>query len=207
MVTQPKQKAATCGVMPVTELDLTAESPLVDLGTLRPVVYLPPRQRVEKAKADGTCFDYQKHYGEPPPPWHVTDARGVSKEATITDFKGKWVLLTFWGMSCPVCLGDELPKLMKFYKEHQSQRDRFEVVAICIDYDGDLKTMADVDRALKPIVKNVWGGKTLPFPVMLDPTFKTWETFGIDGLGTTILIDPDGRMVEGDEKTLAEKLK
>ena len=39
-------------------------------------------------------------------------------------------------------------------------------------------------------MKNVWDGKTLPFPVLLDPTFKTWETFGIDGLGTTILIDP-----------------
>jgi cytochrome oxidase Cu insertion factor (SCO1/SenC/PrrC family) len=194
-------------VMPVTEMNLTAERSVVDLGTLRPVAYLLPHQRVEKAKANGTRYDYQKHYGEPPPPWHVTDAHGVSKEATIANFKGKWVLLTFWGMSCTVCLGDELPKLMKFYDEHQAQRDQFEIVAICIDYDGDLKTMADVDRALNPIVKNVWGGKTLPFPVMLDPSFKTWETYGIDGLGTTILIDPDGKMMEGNEKTLAEKLK
>lgn len=194
-------------VTPVTEMNLTTERPLVDLGILRPVAYLPPRARVAKAKADGTCFDYQRHYGDAPPPWHVVDARGVSKEATIADFKGKWVLLTFWGMSCSVCLGDELPKLMKFYEEHQAQHDQFEIVAICIDYDGDLQTMADVDRALKPIVKNVWGGKTLPFPVMLDPSFKTWETYGIDGLGTTILINPDGKMVEGDETMLATKLK
>ena len=66
---------------------------------------------------------------------------------------------------------------------------------------------ADVDKAIAPIVKNVWGGKQLPFPILFDPTFKTWETFGIDGLGTTILIDPEGKLVEGDEKTLAAKLR
>jgi hypothetical protein len=43
--------------------------------------------------------------------------------------------------------------------------------------------------------------------MMGDASFKRWETYGIDGLGTTILIDPDGRRVEGDEKTLAEILK
>ena len=42
--------------------------------------YLLPRTRVELAKSAGTCFDYQKHYGEPPPAWHITEARGVDKE-------------------------------------------------------------------------------------------------------------------------------
>ena len=194
-------------VKPSPILNLTADKPEVGLGTLRLAPYLLPRARVEQAKANGTCFDYKQHYGEPPPAWHITEARGVSKDVTISDFKGKWVLLTFWGLSCSVCLGDELPRLTKFYEEHQSQRDQFEIVSICIDYDGELKTLADVDRALEPIVKNVWGGKTLPFPILFDPSFKTWETFGIDGLGTTILIDPDGKLIEGDEKTLAEKLK
>ena len=96
---------------------------------------------------------------------------------------------------------------MKFYDDHKAQRDQFEIISICIDYDGELKTLADMDRALVPIVKNVWHGKALPFPVLLDPTFKTWETFGIDGLGTTILIDPEGNLAKGDETTLAEKLK
>ena len=38
-----------------------------------------------------------QHYGKAPPAWHVTDARGVDPEATLADFKGKWVLLEFWG--------------------------------------------------------------------------------------------------------------
>ena len=61
-------------------------------------------------------------------------------------------------------------------------------------------------KKLQPIVKNVWG-KQLPFPVLLDPTFKTWERYGLPGLGTVILIDPEGKLVEGDQSVLAEKLK
>jgi hypothetical protein len=38
------------------------------------------------------------------------------------------------------------------------------------------------------------------------PTFTTWERYGLPGMGTTILIDPEGRLVKGDETTLAEKL-
>jgi hypothetical protein len=37
-------------------------------------------------------------------------------------------------------------------------------------------------------------------------TFKTWERYGIEGLGTIVLINPDGRIVEGDESTLQEIL-
>jgi hypothetical protein len=38
-----------------------------------------------------------KHKGKAPPAWHVTDARGVTKDVKLADFKGKWVLMEFWG--------------------------------------------------------------------------------------------------------------
>lgn len=37
--------------------------------------------------------------------------------------------------------------------------------------------------------------------------FQAWERFGLPGLGTVILIDPDGKPVPGDESVLAEWLK
>jgi hypothetical protein len=46
----------------------------------------------------------------------------------------------------------------------------------------------------------------LPFPALLDPTFQTWERYGLPGLGTVLLIDPEGNLVKGDETVLAEKL-
>ena len=201
------QESNTIWLIPFKPLKLDGKQLDVDLGAVKLVRSLVPSARVEQAKAAGKCFDYKKHYGEPPPDWHITEARGVSKDVKISDYKGKWVLLAFWGRTCSVCLGTELPNLMKFYEEHQAQRDQFEILSICIDYEGELKALADVDKAIAPIVKNVWGGKQLPFPILFDPTFKTWETFGIDGLGTTILIDRNGNLIEGDEKTLAEKLK
>ena len=99
-----------------------------------------------------------------------------------------------------------MPKLMKFYEAHRDQRDQFQILAICIDEDGELQSIDDLDKKLRPIVEHVWG-RTLPFPVLLDPTFTTWERYGLPGLGTVVLIDPEGKLVKGDETDLAEKLK
>jgi thiol-disulfide isomerase/thioredoxin len=140
------------------------------------------------------------------PNWHITDARGVTKSVQPADFKGKWLLVDFWGFSCRPCMKTGVPKLIKFYEDHASQRDRFEIVAICLDPDGELKSMADVDRSLEPFVKHVWEGKTLPFPVLLDPSFETWQRYGLEGMGQVMLIDPEGRLIKGDETVLAEKL-
>jgi hypothetical protein len=62
------------------DMTLTADKPDVDLGTL-----------------DMPATVIAKHVGKAPPAWHVSDARGVKKEVQISDFKGKWVLMEFWG--------------------------------------------------------------------------------------------------------------
>jgi hypothetical protein len=38
-----------------------------------------------------------RHKGKAPPAWHVTDGRGVKKDVKLSDFKGKWVFVEFWG--------------------------------------------------------------------------------------------------------------
>jgi hypothetical protein len=193
-------------VVPDTEVVVTGKVPEIDVGVLHLSPFKPTiTARKERAKAAGTWGDYTRHYGEKLPQWHVVDARGVKKDVQIADFKGKWVLLDFWGLSCRPCLSRSMPKLMKFYEAHQAQRDQFEILAICIDEDGELQSIGDLDKKLRPIVEHVWG-RTLPFPVLLDPTFQTWERYGLPGLGTLLLIDPEGNLVKGDETVLAEKL-
>ena len=49
--------------------------------------------------------------------------------------------------------------------------------------------------------------KNLSFPVIIDGDGRTTGVYGITGWPTTLLIDPDGKMVKGgDEAMLREKL-
>ena len=194
-------------VVPDREILPTGEISEIDLGVLRLSPFKPRIQgRMERAKAAGTWGDYTKHYGEKPPRWHILDARGVPKDAQISNFKGKWLLVYFWGLDCPPCLKQGIPDLIRFFEEHQAQRDRFEILALCMDVEGEIESVADLDKRLEPIVKHVWG-KPLPFPVLLDPSFTTWERYGLPSFGILMLIDPQGNLVKGDESVLAEQLK
>jgi peroxiredoxin len=187
---------------------VTADRKEVDLGTLvlRPFVGL--QERIDRAKERGTWGNYKENFGRPPPRWHLTDAKGVATTAELSDFQGRWVILYFWSPRCAPCLGKQLPELMAFYEAHKAHRDRFEILAFCWDPSGTLQDITGLERELEPVKKAVWGGKELPFPVLLDNTFQTYERFGLEGSGVSnlLLIDPEGKLVEGDLKTLAEKL-
>jgi hypothetical protein len=191
----------------VAKLVLDGEQAEIDLGTLE----LKPSKSVvnlrKEAQTEGRWLPLEEQYGRPCPDWHATDARGIDKNAKPADFRGKWLLIEFWGLDCAPCLRTSLPKLTKFYEEHAHQRDQFAVVTICMDPEGDLKSIAEMDKALQPIVEHVWKGKQLALPVLLDPTFTTWERFGLRGMGDLVLVNPQGTIVPGDLKTLAEKLK
>ncbi len=191
---------------PFRPVTVTAGSHDVDAGQLELSPTRPGRyQRIQEARSKGTWRDVDrtKLYGQPAPRWNAVDARGIPKGAQVADFKGKWVLVYFWGPWCRPCLGRHLPALMEFYEAQKKESDRFEIVTVC-NSEPDIKTLADLDRQLQPVVKAVWH-QPLPFPIVLDNTLKTVENFGV--AGEKFLFDPAGRLVPGDENTLAEKLK
>jgi hypothetical protein len=195
-------------VFPDRELIIDGNGGTVDLGILELQDDLPDREDLEAAsKEAGRWRDYTQHYGEQAPRWNAVDARGIDAHANIEVLRGKWVLLEFWGLSCAPCLSKHLPGMIDFYNEHAEQRDRFEVIGVCIDITGKLESIQDLDAELQPIVEKVWDGKNIPFPIVLDNTFKTWERFGIPGLGTAVLVDPRGNVVEGGAETLQRVLK
>jgi peroxiredoxin len=180
----------------------------LDLGhlVLRPIIGV--QDRIDRAKAQGTWGNYKENYGKQAPRWHLTDAKGVDRDAQLSDFRGKWVVLYFWSPNCAPCLGKQLPELMVFHDAHKTQHHRYEILAFCCDFSETLKDIRDLERQLEPVKKAVWAGRDLPFPVLLDNTFRTYERFGLEGTGVSnlLLIDPDGKLVEGDLKALSEKL-
>ena len=207
-ISEPNSENIDLKVQPSPSFTIDGTRRQIDLGVLELTLAPPDRDDLETlAKDQGRWRDYTKHYGEAAPNWHTVDARGIGKETTINDFRGKWVLIDFWGLSCAPCLATGVPKLMDFYDRHSDQRDQFEIVGVCIDFSGRLKSLHDLDVAMAPLVLHVWNGRKIEFPIVLDNTFTTWERYGIPGLGTVVLVDPDGNLVEGDETTLKRLLQ
>jgi thiol-disulfide isomerase/thioredoxin len=194
-------------VEPRPSITLKPDQPEVDVGTLSLSPRLRFDQKIAKLKEGNSWGDLTKHYGQHPPRLFARDSRGIPRDFQLWDRPGKWVLVEFWGLDCAPCLAKSLPKLVRFHEAHEADRDRFEIVTVFIDVDEKIRTMTDLDSGLKPVIEHLWNGKPLPFPILLDSGLKTWESYGLPGLGTILLIDPEGNLVKGELEALDEILK
>lgn len=176
-------------------LTLASDRPDLDLGTID-----LPAQALALLK------------GKPFPDWKPADARGVDKNVKVADFKGKWVLVDFWGYWCGPCVR-QLGELIDFYEEHEADRDKFEIVAF---HDGSVKDFDEMDAKTAGTKKAIWRGRDLPFPILLDSRVGDEEHTGrgatinalqIQAFPTSLLIDPDGVLIgSANARMLAEKL-
>ena len=97
-----------------------------------------------------------------------------------------------------------MPGWIDFYDAHAKDRDKFEILAF---HDGTAKTFAELDEKTVQSRKRYWGGRDLPFPILLDATGQTIKTFDVHAFPTTLLIDPEGKMVgHATEEQLEAKL-
>jgi hypothetical protein len=57
----------------------------------------PDKPRIDLAFVDLTLTPLGRHQGKEPPAWNVTAARGAEASVTLAEFKGRWLLIEFWG--------------------------------------------------------------------------------------------------------------
>ena len=122
--------------------------------------------------------------------WKATASKNVALErSAISDFRGKWVLVDFWGSWCDTCIS-EIGKMMEFYAENQS--DDFEFIAF---HDNSVRGMVELDRKLAGISRKHWEGQLPRFPILIDGEAETFERFEIRAYPTMVLFDPEGRLI------------
>ncbi len=112
--------------------------------------------------------------GQPVGNFTLTDLEG--RNAKLSDYQGKVVLLNIWATWCPPCRA-EMPDLQTFYSAHKDQG--FVILAINA---GDAK----------PDVLSFASSYQLSFPVLLDSQVEVIKRMGIFDYPTSVLIDRNG---------------
>lgn len=136
--------------------------------------------------------------GKTAPEFSLPDTAGVSK--SLSDFRGKYVLLDFWASWCPPCRREN-PNVVKAFQDYKDKN--FTIIGISLDNNKDkwLKAIAD-DK--------------LTWTHLSD--LKYWDSeipalYGVRGIPANVLLDPNGviiaKNITGEElhNTLKEVIK
>ena len=107
----------------------------------------------------------------------VVDSKG--KTHTLAQYKGKWVLVNFWATWCPPCL-EEIPDLNAL---HEDKKNNLVVLGIAMDYQDPQTVLQFADQMM------------VSYPIILGDQKIAAQIGGINGLPTTYLYDPQGKMV------------
>lgn len=105
----------------------------------------------------------------------------AGEKVTLSDFKGKAVVLSFWASWCDRCREE-----MKFLKAvSETLEENVVVVAI----NAEAETITPESREKVEALIREW---ELPFPVLFDQGRTIWDAYGVDILPTSIVVDDKG---------------
>lgn len=121
------------------------------------------------------------------------DGKASDKIVTLNSYKGKVLFLHFWATWCPPCKV-ELPHMESLAKKLANQGDKakMEFLAVCI---------SDSQKALTSFMQK--NGYT--FPSALDEPGIVAMKYGIQGVPTSILISPEGKILKIQVRMMNQK--
>ncbi len=115
------------------------------------------------------------------------------QEITLSQLKGKVVLLDFWATWCGPCR-ESIPHLIQLYNDYQGKG--LELIGMDVD-KGDVETV-------RKFVKSM----DIPYPIVV-ASDDVARNYRVNGIPTTILIDKEGNIREriaGFSTTIAQGL-
>ncbi|HEY3960991.1 MAG TPA: redoxin domain-containing protein, partial [Gaiellaceae bacterium] len=135
------------------------------------------------AAAPTIAANGMKDYGVAAP-LHADGAWINSKPLTLTQLRGKVVLVDFWTYSCINCLRT-LPHLKSWYAAYH--KDGFEIIGVHTPEFAFEHVTSNVEAAVKRL--------GITYPVMQDNDYKTWDNYANEYWPAEYLIDKQGHIV------------
>ncbi|GIO28489.1 thiol-disulfide oxidoreductase ResA [Ornithinibacillus bavariensis] len=102
------------------------------------------------------------------------------KTVRLSDFRGKGVMLNFWGTWCKPC-ESEMPYMQKLYPEYKEKG--IEIIAVNLD-------------ATEFVVDQFINKYNLTFPVPHDTKDQVRDLYKVGPIPSTFFISPEGKIVE-----------
>ncbi len=101
--------------------------------------------------------------------------------ASLSQSKGKIVLLNFWATWCPPCRA-EMPSIEALWKKTKSKA--FTIIAVSVGED-------------KATVGKFIADQKYSYPIFLDPSSQLGTAFNASSIPTTYIIDKTGKVIAG----------
>ncbi len=117
------------------------------------------------------------------PALDATDLDG--KPAHLADYRGKVIVLDFWGYWCGSCVDGIKTHLIPFAVDYAGKP-----VTVLALHDASIRSRAEYDRVFDRLKRTEFGGRDFPFPVLLDRPTRDQESVALgertEGIGQTV---------------------
>lgn len=134
--------------------------------------------------ADEEPFDV----GDLAPDFTLEDLEG--NVVSLSDFRGKGVMINFWATNCPPCR-EEMPAIERQYQQFKDQG--IEVLAVNIA-ESHLVASRFAQR------------HGLTFPILLDQDRSVTQRYGVIPIPTSFFIDKDGIVVAKVQTMMTDEM-
>jgi len=102
---------------------------------------------------------------------------------SLSDYRGKWVIVNYWATWCPPCL-DEIPELVSLYEEN---KDKLVVLGV------------DFEEVNQEYLREFTDSHLISYPILVSEPLPVTPLGPVLGLPTSYIVSPKGEPVARQE--------
>lgn len=112
------------------------------------------------------------------------------KPVSVSDYRGKWVIVNFWATWCPPCL-EEIPDFVDLYEENRDS-----IMVLGVNYE----------EVNAEYLREFVDSHMISYPVMHMEPLPVTPLGPVVGLPTTYIISPQGERVARQEGSVTREV-